>query len=233
MEPSTQTRATACDVTQAHSTASTATTMSPPRREGATAPPPTVGGPYRRALMPHFARVDDCVFPPPRTHLQDRPSESGNGLRLMCPPSNAALGRPVAVGFRDGKRSTRHARTCTVELRALGSTGSPPRGARPRCRAGRACDFGSSVIPGRRTSRPKDLFVVDGGSPCPEGTLPCHVVCCVVLGGRVFSCPSRWPRHSICSLEASVAIAGEWNTARRKRHSRRSATCGNGRGDRI
>jgi len=35
---------------------------------------------------------------------------------------------------------------------------------------------------------------------------PC---CCrVVLGGRKFFCLSRWPRHSICSLEASVAIAG-------------------------
>jgi hypothetical protein len=78
----------------------------------------------------------------------------------------------------------------------------------------------------------KDLFVVDGGSQCPEGTLLCRVVCFVVLGGWVFFCLSRWRRHSTCSHEASVAIAGE-NTARRKRHSRRSAICGNGRGDRI
>jgi hypothetical protein len=32
--------------------------------------------------------------------------------------------------------------------------------------------------------------------------LLCRVVCFVVLGGWVFFCPSRWPRHSICSLEA-------------------------------
>ena len=58
------------------------------------------------------------------------------------------------------------------------------------------------------------------------------MVCFVVLGGRVFFFLSRWRGHSTCSHEASVAIAGEWNTARRKRHSRRLATCGNGRGDR-
>jgi hypothetical protein len=79
----------------------------------------------------------------------------------------------------------------------------------------------------------KDLFVVDGGSQCPEGTLLCRVVCFVVLGGWVFFCLSRWRRNSTCSHEASVAIAGEWNTARRTRHSRRSATWGNGRGDRT
>jgi hypothetical protein len=39
------------------------------------------------------------------------------------------------------------------------------------------------------------------------------VVCFVVLGGWVFFCLSRWRRHSTCSHEASVAIAGEWNTA--------------------
>ena len=45
-------------------------------------------------------------------------------------------------------------------------------------------------------------------------------------GRLVFFCLSRWRRHSPFSHEASVAIAGEWNTARRKRHSRRSATWG-------
>jgi hypothetical protein len=41
----------------------------------------------------------------------------------------------------------------------------------------------------------KDLFVVDGGTQCPEGTLLCRVVCFVVLGGWVFYCLSRWRRH--------------------------------------
>jgi len=79
----------------------------------------------------------------------------------------------------------------------------------------------------------KDLFVVDGGSQCPEGTLPCRVVCFVVLGGWVLFGRSRWRRYSTFSHGASVAIVGEWNIARRKRYSRRSAICGNGRGDRT
>ena len=37
------------------------------------------------------------------------------------------------------------------------------------------------------------LFVVDGGSRCPEGTLLRRVVCFVVLGGWVFFCLSRAP----------------------------------------
>jgi len=114
-----------------------------------------------------------------------------------------------------------------VELRALGSTGSPPGGARRRSRAGRARrlrivsdSWPTDVSPWKASSLlTEDHCVLKG--PC----------CCrVVLGGRKFFCLSRWPRHSICSLEASVAIAGEWNTSRGKRHSRRSATCGNGRG---
>ena len=72
----------------------------------------------------------------------------------------------------------------------------------------------------------KDLFAVDGGSRCLEGTLLCRVVRLVVLGGWVFFCLSRGRRHSNFSHEASVAIAGDWNTARRKRYSRRSATWG-------
>ena len=57
-----------------------------------------------------------------------------------------------------------------AELRARGSTGSS-------CGVGLAdgpepdelADFGSALVPGRRTSRPRGLFVVDGGSQCPEG----------------------------------------------------------------
>jgi hypothetical protein len=41
------------------------------------------------------------------------------------------------------------------------------------------------------------------------------------------------PSCSFLFLRASVAIAGRWDTARMVRHSRRSATCGFGRGDRI
>jgi hypothetical protein len=67
--------------------------------------------------------------------------------------------------------------------------------------------------------------------------LLCRGVCYFVLGGRVFFCPSSsapaFPGVPSCSFEASVAIAGKWKTARRVRHSRRLATCGNGRGDRI
>jgi len=128
-----------------------------------------------------------------------------------------------------------------VELRALGSTGSSVEGALgDGPEPDEFADFGSAVIPGRRTSRPKVLFVVDGGSQCPEG--PCSAVgfaaSCLEAG-----CSSARrsrprlsflvPRVPFCSLEASVAIAGEWDAARREQHSRRSATCGNGRGDRI
>jgi hypothetical protein len=74
-----------------------------------------------------------------------------------------------------------------VELRALGSTGSSPEGAlADGPEPGELADFGSAVIPGRRTSCRKVLFVVDGGSQCPEGTLLCRVVRFVVLGGWVF-----------------------------------------------
>lgn len=51
MEPSAQTRATACDVTGTVNSID-CETDAPAGREGARAPPPTVDGPYRRALMP-------------------------------------------------------------------------------------------------------------------------------------------------------------------------------------
>ena len=56
-------------------------------------------------------------------------------------------------------------RTQLVELRALGSTGSSDEGALgDGPEPDELADFGSAVIPGRRTSRPKGLFVADGGS---------------------------------------------------------------------
>ena len=75
----------------------------------------------------------------------------------------------------------------------------------------------------------------------PWRTLLCRGVCYVVRGGRVFFCPSKaapaFPGVPSCSFlfpEASVAIAGRWDAARRARHSRWSSlTCGTGRGDRI
>ena len=93
-------------------------------------------------------------------------------------------------------------------------------------------DFGSAVIPGRRAFRPSGLFVVDGGSQCPEG--PCSAVGSARSCSKAGCSSSRqtrprlsflFPHVPFCSLEASVAIVGEWDTARRKRHSRRSATC--------
>jgi len=101
---------------------------------------------------------------------------------------------------------------------------------------GRA-DFGLALLPGLRSFRPSGLFVADGGSQCPEG--PCRAAGSAMSCGEA-GCSSAcrsWPRHSLgfprvpfCSLEAPVACAWEWDTACRMRHSRRSETCGTGRG---
>ena len=54
------------------------------------------------------------------------PKDGVIGLPDQLTGVNATSGK--LIRFRDGKRSTKHARTGMVELRALGSTGSPPRG---------------------------------------------------------------------------------------------------------
>jgi len=123
-------------------------------------------------------------------------------------------------------------------LRALGSTGSSAEGALgDGPEPDELADFGSAVIPGRRTFRPKGLFVADGGSQCPEG--PCCAAGSATSCGEAGCSSARrsrprlslgFPRVPFCSLEASVAIAGRWDVASRMRHSRRSATCGTGRG---
>jgi hypothetical protein len=62
-----------------------------------------------------------------------------------------------------------------VELRALGSTGSPADGRSCDGPApGELADFGSALLPGRWAFQPSGLFVVDGGSQCPRG--PCCAV---------------------------------------------------------
>jgi len=74
-------------------------------------------------------------------------------------------------------------RTQLVELRALGSTRSSAEGALgDGPESDELADFGSAVIPGRRTSRPKGLFVADGGSQCPEG--PCCAAGLLRRAGR-------------------------------------------------
>jgi len=131
--------------------------------------------------------------------------------------------------------------THLAELRALGSTGSSSGvaladGPEPD----ELADFGSALVPGRRSSRPNGLFVADGGSQCPEGpycaagsATSCWEAGCSSTRRSRPRFSLGFPRVPFCSLEASFAIAGEWDTARRVRHSRRSETCGTGRGDRI
>src|SRR5664279_4347013 len=100
-----------------------------------------------------------------------------------------------------------------VDLRALGVGPEPDE----------LADFGSAVIAGRRTSRPRGLFVVDGGSQCPEGP-SCAVGFAISCweAGCSSACRSRprlsflFPRVPFCSLEASVARAGRWDAAPRK-----------------
>jgi hypothetical protein len=134
------------------------------------------------------------------------------------PPLTAAFGRPVARSLTDAQRSrlVSSERTQLVELRALGSTGSSAEGALgDGPEPDELVDFGSAVIPGRRTSRPKGLFVADGGSQCPEG----H--CCAV--GSVTSCGEAgcssarrrrpglslgFPRVPFCSLRLLSRLLG-------------------------
>jgi hypothetical protein len=147
---------------------------------------------------------------------------------------------PIPYG-RPSSQPVSSERTQFVELRALGSTGSSAEGAivdRPE--PDELADFGSAVIPGRRTSRPRGLFVVDGGSQCPGGpscaagfAISCWEVGCSSVRRSWPRLSFLFPRVPFCSLEASVATPGRWDAACREQHSRRSATCGNGRGDRI
>src|SRR5665647_1547781 len=120
-----------------------------------------------------------------------------------------------------------------MDLPALGALGDGPE------HDGRA-DFGSALLPGRRSFRPIGLFVADGGSECPPG--PCYAAGSATSCGEAgcfFSLSKLsvlslgFPRVPFCSLEASFAIAGKWDTPRRVGHSRRPETCGTGRGDRI
>jgi hypothetical protein len=120
----------------------------------------------------------------------------------------------------DPQRSRPVSTECTqlVELRPLGSTGSSAEGALgDGPEPDELADFGSAVIPGRRTSRPKSFFVADGGSQCPEGR------CCAAGSARSCGeagCSSarrsrvRLPWGSLAFLEASVEIAGRWDIAR-------------------
>ena len=78
----------------------------------------------------------------------------------------------------------------------------------------------------------KDLFVVDGGTQCSEGTPPCRVICFVVLAAGVLLPVAVAPAFHFFP-RGLCGDRGEWNTARRKRHSRRSANWGNGRADRT
>ena len=150
---------------------------------------------------------------------------------------------PSCPSPTDAQRSrlVSSARTHLAELRALGSTGSSYEAALgDGPEPDELADFGSALVPGRRTSLPNGPFVADGGSQCPEG--PCCAAGSATSCGDAGCSSARrsrprlslgFPRVPFCSLEASVAIAGEWDTARRVRHSRRSETCGTGRGDRI
>jgi hypothetical protein len=124
-----------------------------------------------------------------------------------------------------------------AELRALDSTGSSSgvaltAGPEPD----ELADFGSALVPGGRSSRPNNLSSLRTEDHSALNALLCRRICCVVLGGQVLFCPSAapgFPRVPSCSLEDSVEIAGRWDIARSEQHSRRSATSGNGRGDRI
>jgi hypothetical protein len=128
----------------------------------------------------------------------------------------------VRVPARRAFQSLPPERPRVVELRALGSTGSSPEGAlADGPEPGELADFGSAVIPGRRTSCRKVLFVADGGSQCPEG--PCCAAGSAASCGEAGCSSARrsrprlslgFPRVPSCSLEASVAISGRWDTAR-------------------
>jgi len=129
-----------------------------------------------------------------------------------------------------------------VELRALRSTGSSAEGALGEVpEPDELVDFGSAVIPG-----PGDVPIERPLRCGRRITASWRTLCCAPRSaiscgeaGCSSACRSRprlsllFPRVPSCSFEASVAMAGRWDTARRKRHSRRSATCRNGRGDRI
>ena len=81
-------------------------------------------------------------------------------------------------------------RTQLVELRALGSTGSSAEGALGDVpEPDELVDFGSAVIPGRRTSPTERPLRCGRRITVPLRTLLCRGVCYVVRGGGVFFLP--------------------------------------------
>jgi hypothetical protein len=98
---------------------------------------------------------------------------------------------------------------------------------------------GSAVIPGRarRPDRKASSLRTEDHTALKD--LLCRGVCkswgagCSLCQSKAARLSLGFPRVPSCSLEASVAIDRRWDAARRARRSRRSATCGTGRADRI
>jgi len=125
--------------------------LTPPGRAGdrrTPAPAPSrlrrsEGEPHRSASS-RSLRTWQCRSSRSITEVVDPPTCAHSGRCLDCPAVTAMVpSRPNPVcachlhatnhvrtrtRVRDGKRSTKHARTCMVESRALGSSGSPPKG---------------------------------------------------------------------------------------------------------
>ena len=128
--------------------------------------------------------------------------------------------------------------THLAELRALGSTGSSSGvaladGPEPD----ELADFGSALVPGRRSSRPNGLFVADGGSQCPEGpycaagsATSCGEAGCSSARRRRPRLSLGFPRVPFLFLRGVCWGEGGGTQAAETRHSRRSETCGDGSG---
>ena len=112
-----------------------------------------------------------AYVPPSPRPLPEGTSET---CRIGC----AFLSGDGSLTDAQRSRPVSSERTQLVELRALGSTGSSAGGALGEGpEPDELADFGSVVIPGRRTSRPRGLFVADGGSHAlKDPAVPCGLL---------------------------------------------------------
>src|SRR5664280_2261408 len=141
---------------------------------------------------------------------------------MATEPSDQAIEFPgnrsvqSTIPYAQRSRLVSSARTHLAELRALGSTGSSSGVAlADGLEPDELADFGSALVPGRRTSRPKGLFAADGGSQCTEG--PCCAAGSATSCGEAGCSSARrrrprlslgFPRVPFCSLRPLSRLLG-------------------------